>query len=142
MGFAASLWVCALLALAGLDFPPGGFPFLIPFAAGLAVTWIVGRAVEVRAVTITESNGRRLFIFEAGHRVERLWLDELATVSRGGQDEPQALLLTDLRGTTLTVPLGVWTNEERLLAEVADAVRRSGAKGSVGDPIPVAKVSR
>ena len=130
--------IFAVLDLLGIE-PPGprGAQLLVPFLATFGAMFAAARVTGERAITIAAHGGRATLYWESGREFAELPLDELATVARETRAEGHSLTLTDLRGTTLTIPLGVWTDEERLLAEVSDGATRAGAMGVVGDPVPV-----
>jgi hypothetical protein len=124
------------VSLAGVRFPPAAFPFLLPMVIALAGSWFAAALAKERVILIAEVDGRRMLSSQAGRETRELRLDELASVSREAVGARQQLCLTDLRGLSITLPLGVWTNEERLLHELSDAAHRAGVSGGVGEPVP------
>ena len=105
-----------------------GFMFLI-FASGT----VYASSTE-DSVTLRVWQGRPLLLREQRfRRRSRIWLDELASVERELVGQRETLRLTDLRGTSVTIPLRKWPGELRLLEEIANAAAAAGAAGDVGD---------
>jgi hypothetical protein len=138
--FFVAITILALLTLAGVTFPAiAGSRFLVPFGVALLLASAVGRRLGEDSITIFEHDNRPLISVEQNRRSVRMPLDELAAVSREPPGARPLLELTDVRGSTLRIPLGSWTDEERLLATLADTAERVGAAGDVGDPVAAPK---
>jgi hypothetical protein len=134
--FFVAITILALLTLAGVTFPAiAGSRFLVPFGVALLLASAVGRRLGEDSITIFEHDNRPLISVEQNRRSARMPLDELAAVSREPPGARPLLELTDVRGSTLRIPLGSWTDEEHLLATLADTAERVGAAGDVGDPL-------
>jgi hypothetical protein len=135
--FVAVLALSAVLLLAGVELPPDRYPALVPLVAALLAAALVARLTEDRGVAITRLDGRTLLAYWSRRGVDEVALDELATVYREPAGATPELTLTDLRGAMATIPLGTWTNEPRLIAEIDAAIEATGAKGGTGSPVPV-----
>ncbi|MGH3111447.1 MAG: hypothetical protein ACRDQT_11070 [Gaiellaceae bacterium] len=138
LGAAAALWLFAALALVGVELPPASFPLLVPVLLALAFGWIVAKRLgaDTNVDVFEGESGRELRLWDGG-RGQSVRLRELATVSREVAGAPPTLTLSDLQSGTVTIPLGVWARERRLLDEVHHAITQSGAKGAVGNPVIV-----
>lgn len=139
--FAVVFLLFAALTLAGVDLPLGvkAVPLLlvIPVGAALVLSWVVGRRTTKGNVDVFDTDdGRELRLFD-GRQAEGIRLSELASVSREQEGEAPALTLTDLRGASVTIPLGIWANEDRLLELIELAMKDTGASGTVGPSVPV-----
>jgi hypothetical protein len=137
--FALVLALAAILVLAGLDLGSALLTYLAALGAAFIVSILVSRLRPESTVEISEgSSGRELRLWRGSRAVE-IHLDELASVSWEHDVGHPTLTLTDLRGAIVTIPLGTWTDEGRLLEEIESAARAAGASGSVGHPVPVRK---
>ena len=138
-GFAIVLGLFGAAAAAGVAFPPARYPILLPVGVALVAMWVVGRIRPESSLAVAEHGGRKEVILWSTGRSERIDLNDLASVSREPEGDPPALTLTELHGAHMTIPLGVWTDEDRLLLEVEEAARKAGASGTAGSPVPVHK---
>ncbi len=129
--------LAAALVVSGVDLPFGPLAVLLPLAAAIALAWVVGRLRGERSVEVIDGLDGRELRYRRGRDAERVVLAELSSVSREPEGEPPVLTLTDLRGATVAVPLGVWTDELRLLDEVDSAATAAGASGVAGLPVDV-----
>jgi hypothetical protein len=137
--FALVLALTAVLVLAGFDLGSELLTYFVALGAAFVLSSLVGRLRPESVVEISEgSNGRELRLWH-GRRAAEIHLDELASVRWEHDVGHPTLTLTDLRGASLTIPLGTWTDEERLLEELEAAARAAGASGSVGHAVPVRK---
>jgi len=137
--FAGVLGLFAVLVVAGVNLPPEVFPFLIPMGAALALTWVVGKRTSRGNVDVFDGgSGREIRLWD-GRRAAGVQLHELASVSREQEGEPPALTLTDLCGSSVTIPLGLWAQEDRMLEVIDHARKETGASGGVGHPVHVHK---
>lgn len=131
---AAVLAIFTALSLAGVSFPPDGWPALVPGVVAIVVMLLV-IVGATRTVTIARVDGERVLISSPGARGVKL--DKLFSAAREPAGARPALALADLEGDTLTIPLGTWKDEERLLTEIEHAIAESQADGSTGEPVPV-----
>lgn len=137
--FALVLMVAALLVLAGFDLGPTWLTYVVALGAAIALSGLAARLRPEKIIEISEgSNGRELRLWH-GRRAAEIHLDELASVVWEQDVGPPTLTLSDLRGASVTIPLGTWTDEEQLLEEIESASRAASASGSVGHPVPVRK---
>jgi len=127
----------AVAAVAEVDFFSStprtiGFLFLV-FVAGTVYVYSTEDSVTLRVW-----QGRPIVLRgQRFRRRSRIWLDELASVEREQVGQRETLRLTDLRGTSVTIPLRRWPGEQQLLEEIADAAAATGAAGEVGETIEI-----
>lgn len=124
----------AVLAVAGVDFSSTFQTIGLLFLNFLAM--MVGLFAMEDSVTVRDWQERSIVLREQRfRRRSRIWLDELAAVEREQVGERETLRLSDVRGTSVSIPLRKWPGEQRLLEEIADAAAATGAAGEVGDAI-------
>lgn len=126
----------AALAVAGVDLS-STFPTVALFFLSF-LAMIVGLSAMEDSVTVRDWQGRPIVLTEQRfRRRSRIWLDELAAVERERVGQRETLRLTDVRGTSVSIPLRNWPGEQRLLDEIADAAAATGAAGEAGDVIEI-----